>query len=52
MSDILYGRNTVEAAIENKRVKKIYILENHDLLNLVEENSIPYACPCGNPCRL
>ena len=42
MSDILYGRNTVEAAINNKRVKKIYILENHDLLNLVEENNIPY----------
>ena len=42
MSDILYGRNTVEAAINNKRIKKIYILENHDLLNLVEENNIPY----------
>lgn len=42
MSDILYGRNTVEAAINNKRVKKIYILENHDLLKLVEENNIPY----------
>lgn len=42
MSDILYGRNTVEAAINNKRVKKIYILENHDLLNLVEKNNIPY----------
>ena len=42
MSDIIYGRNTVDAALDNKRVRKVYILDKHDLLKKVIENKIEY----------
>lgn len=42
MSEILYGRNTVREAINNNRVKKVYILESCDLLNDIKEKKIPY----------
>ena len=42
MNEIIYGRNSVVAAIDNKRVNKIYILDKHDLLKKVIDNNIPY----------
>ena len=42
MSDFLYGRNTVREALNNNRVKKVYLLETCDLLDEVKEKNIPY----------
>ena len=42
MSDIIYGKNSVLEAINNDRALQIYLLEGHELFDLVKNKRIKY----------
>ena len=42
MSEIIYGKNSLDAALQNKRVIKAYILEQSPYIKRFQQEKIPY----------